>query len=154
VLNPPLLRPISSSSALLFLAPALCCAQLSEQMKWHELKDIETVEKRHYEKAGKPRPEDVPQRISYRVTATVKPVEEEIAAQRRRCGRFILANVLEQLSMDDLIREYKAQQGTERGFRFLKDPLFFASSVFLKSRERIEALGMIMALCLLVYNLG
>jgi len=26
--------------------------------------------------------------------------------------------------------------------------------VFLKSRERIEALGMIMALCLLVYNLG
>jgi transposase len=82
-------------------------------------------------------------------------VESQITAQRRRCGTFILAaNVLEQLSMNDLIREYKAQQVTERGFRFLKDPLFFASSVFLKSRERIEALGVIMALCLLVYNLG
>jgi transposase len=52
------------------------------------------------------------------------------------------------------LKEYKAQQGPERGFRFLKDPLFFASSVFLKSRRRIQLLGMIMALCLLVYNLG
>jgi transposase len=58
------------------------------------------------------------------------------------------------LSADDALREYKAQQGVERGFRFLKDPLFFTSSVFLKSPKRIAALGMIMALCLLVYNLG
>jgi hypothetical protein len=48
----------------------------------------------------------------------------------------------------------KAQQGTERGFRFLKDPLFFASSVFLKTPKRIAVLGIIMALCLLVYNLA
>jgi transposase len=66
------------------------------------------------------------------------------------------------LSADDALGEYKAQQGVERGFRFLfvsgdprrKDPLFFASSVFLKSPKRIAALDMIMALCLLVYNLG
>ena len=58
------------------------------------------------------------------------------------------------LSADDILTEYKAQQGPERGFRFLKDPLFFTSSVFLKSPERIMALGMIMGLCLLVYNLG
>lgn len=42
----------------------------------------------------------------------------------------------------------------ERGFRFLKDPLFMASSVFLKKEERIVALGMIMCLCLLVYTLA
>jgi transposase len=41
--------------------------------------------------------------------------------------------------------QYKAHQGVERGFRFLKDPLFFASSVFLKSPKRIAALGLIMA---------
>jgi transposase len=70
---------------------------------------------------------------------------------------FILAtNVLDTsaLSAANALREYKAQQGVERGFRFLKDPLFFTSSVFLKSPKRIAALGMIMALCLLVYNLG
>lgn len=60
----------------------------------------------------------------------------------------------ESLSDEQLLIHYKQQQGIERGFRFLKDPLFFASSVFLKTPERIMALAFIMALCLLVYNLG
>jgi transposase len=34
-----------------------------------------------------------------------------------------------------------------------EDPLFFADSIFLKSPERIESLGMMMGLCLLVYTL-
>jgi transposase len=50
--------------------------------------------------------------------------------------------------------QYKAQQSCERGFAFLKDPLFFADSIFLKSPERIESLGIIMGLCMLVYTLG
>jgi transposase len=132
-------------------------AKLSQQMTWHQLTEIEIVEKRHYDKPGKPKPDAVPSRISFRVTATVVAIDSELTAQRVRCGRFILAtNVLDSsvLSADDALREYKAQQGVERGFRFLKDPLFFASSVFLKSPKRIAALGMIMALCLLVYNLG
>ncbi|MCG9890815.1 MAG: IS1634 family transposase [Thermosynechococcaceae cyanobacterium MS004] len=140
------------------IADAMSAAQnLSKKMSWHQLCDIQTTEERHYDKAGKPRKNDIPKRISYRVTATIVPMEGEIEAQRIRCGRFILAtNVLDskQLSADDTLREYKAQQGVERGFRFLKDPMFFASSVFLKSPKRVAALGLIMALCLLVYNLG
>ncbi len=42
----------------------------------------------------------------------------------------------------------------ECGFRFLKDPLFFANSMFLKKLERIMALRMIMGLALLIYALG
>ena len=53
-----------------------------------------------------------------------------------------------------MLNEYKAQQSCERGFGFLKDPLFFADSIFLKSPARIESLGMIMGLCLLVYTLA
>jgi transposase len=124
---------------------------------WHQLSALDIIEKPHYDRAGKPRKDAVPTRISYHVTGTVVAIDSEIAAQRVRCGRFILAsNVLDlsQLSADDALREYKAQQGVERGFGFLKDPLFFTSSVFLKSPKRIAALGMIMALCLLVYNLG
>jgi transposase len=131
--------------------------KLSTKMKWPQLDNMQTVEKPHYAKRGKPQPEAIPTRISYRVTATVIPIDSEILAQRQRCGRFILAtNILDsvQFTADDALREYKAQQGTERGFRFLKDPLFFTSSVFLKSAKRIEALGMIMVLCLLVYNLA
>jgi transposase len=130
---------------------------LSKTMKWHQLSDLETVEKSHHDKAGKPKKAAVPTRISYQVIGTVISSDSKIAAQRVRCGRFILAsNVLDslQLSASDALCEYKAQQGVERGFGFLKDPLFFTSSVFLKSPKRIAALGMIMALCLLVYNLG
>lgn len=42
----------------------------------------------------------------------------------------------------------------ERGFRFLKDPMFFADSLFLKKPERVMALLMVMGLCLLVYALA
>ena len=72
-------------------------------------------------------------------------------------GRFILAtNVLDadKLSNEDVLREYKAQESTERGFRFLKDPLFFTSTVFLNSRKRVAPLAMVMGLCLLVCSLG
>jgi transposase len=71
-------------------------------------------------------------------------------------GIVLATNVLEDehLGEQQALEEYKGQQGTERGFRFLKDPMFFASSVFLKAPERIMALGLIMGLCLLVYNLG
>jgi len=140
------------------IADALQAAQkLSQKMTWHELSDIQTVEKHHYGKVGKPSKDDVPNHILYRVTGIVCPIESEISTQNIRCGRFILAtNVLdsESLSADQALIEYKAQQGVERSFRFLKDPLFFASSIFLKSPKRIAALGMIMSLSLLVYNLG
>ena len=42
----------------------------------------------------------------------------------------------------------------ERGFRFLKDPLFLASSVFVKKSESVVALNFLMVLCLLVYCLA
>ena len=147
-----------STQEFAYATDAINAAQnLSKTMKWHQLCDVESVEKPHDDRAGKPKKDAVPTRISHHVTGTVTLLDREIAAPRVRCGRFILAsNVLDatKLSASDALREYKAQQGVERGFRFLKDPLFFADSVFLKSPKRVAALGMIMALCLLVYNLG
>ena len=67
---------------------------------------------------------------------------------------FILAtNELDetQLSPTDLLSDYKGQSQAERGFRFLKDPQFLASTLYLKKPERIMALLMIMTVCLLVY---
>lgn len=72
-------------------------------------------------------------------------------------GRFIVAtNELDpnKLSAKEMLCNYKEQQAVERGFRFLKDPFFMTSSVFLKSQDRIVALGMVMCLCLLVYTIA
>ncbi|MEA5476182.1 hypothetical protein VB774_00980 [Pseudanabaena galeata UHCC 0370] len=63
---------------------------------------------------------------------------------------WILKNGLKAKSYGNI----KGKQPTERGFRFLKDPLFFASSVFLKNTKRIMALAMSMTLALMVYSLG
>src|SRR5439155_3855102 len=53
----------------------------------------------------------------------------------------------------EVIRAYKAQSGVEGGFRFLKDPLFFVSSLFVKKPSRIQGLLLVMTLALLVYSL-
>ena len=95
--------------------------------------------------------------LRFKVQAQLEADTGTIERETKACGRFILAtNVLKtkQLQPDEMIVKYKEQQSTERGFGFLKDPLFFADSVFLKSPERIEALALIMGLCLLVYTLG
>ena len=95
--------------------------------------------------------------ITYRVAAQVIPVKKIIEIARRQAGRFILAtNVLDEKTLpnDEVLTEYKGQQSSERGFRFLKDPLFFTSSVFLNTPRRVTALAMVMGLCLLVYTLG
>jgi hypothetical protein len=71
---------------------------------------------------------------------------------QHRC--FILAtNELDEraLSPQELLAGYKGQKHAERGFRFLNDPLFLASSLYLKTPQRIMALLMVMTVCLLVY---
>jgi len=67
---------------------------------------------------------------------------------------FILAtNALDEglLSAQAVLDGYKGQAQAERGFRFLKDPQFLASSLYLKKPERIMALLMVLTVCLLVY---
>lgn len=100
---------------------------------------------------------DAPLTSGYRLKAKLerKPIAETCYQNRR--SRFILAtNHLdaEQWPADKLLQEYKGQQKTERGFRFLKDPLFFASSLFVKKAQRVEALALVMALTLMVYTLA
>jgi transposase len=50
-----------------------------------------------------------------------------------------------------VLEGYQGQKHAERGFRFLKDPRFLASTLSLKKPERIMALLMVMTVCLLVY---
>jgi len=58
------------------------------------------------------------------------------------------------ISDEEVLKAYKEQHSVERGFRFLKDPLFFAHSIFLKNENRIVALIMVMGLALLVYSIA
>ena len=97
------------------------------------------------------------QEQTYQITGVIQANNEVIEAYKNRAGRFIIAtNRLDKksFSCDEMLIKYKEQQNVERGFAFLKDPLFFADSVFLKSSRRIETMAMLMGLCLMVYSLG
>jgi transposase len=72
--------------------------------------------------------------------------------EHKRC--FVLAtNELDAqtLGAQEVLSAYKGQSVSERGVRFLKDPQFLASALYLKKPERIMALLMVMTGCLLVY---
>ena len=52
----------------------------------------------------------------------------------------------------EMLRAYKEQHGIEQNYGFLKDPLI-VNSLFLKKPERIEALGLVLLLALLLWRL-
>jgi transposase len=125
-------------------------SKISKQFKYHQINESKVTQIKSKEK-------DFSEEIVYQISATVSQNQSKINTELLSAGRFILAtNVLDSnhLGNASMLSEYKAQQSCERGFAFLKDPLFFAESIFLKSPERIESLGMIMGLCLLVYTLA
>jgi transposase len=124
--------------------------KISKEFKYHQVENIEVIEKN-------PNIKEENQSKYYQILATVAENKDAIEQEISSAGRFIIAtNVLseKELSKEKMLSEYKAQQSCERGFSFLKNPLFLADSIFLKSPERIEALAMIMGLCLLVYTLA
>ena len=108
---------------------------------------------------GRGRPKKEAKKIvtSYKMETKFERNHEKIKDTINRKGRFILAtNELdEEIYKDEqILEEYKEQQKVEGGFRFLKDPWFMVDSIFLKLPRRIEALMVVMTLCLLVYNVG
>src|SRR5881409_916301 len=71
-------------------------------------------------------------------------------------GCFVVGTNIEVSHLSDLevIAAYKGQAQAEGGFRFLKDPLFFVSSLFVKKPCRIQGLLMVMTCALLVYSVA
>jgi len=104
-------------------------------------------------KQGRPRNNDSVETV-YSVDSPIEIIPEAIEQEKARLGRFVLATNDLDLDADLILKFYKGQQSVERGFRFLKDKSFRVAEVFLKKESRIEALSMIMVLCLFVYAIA
>lgn len=126
--------------------------------KKHPLFKIEStpIEQMKYHKKGRPGVLDEKTSVGYKIQTTFTRNIEAIDKLLNKKGRFILAtNDFSQNYTDCMVlNDYKEQQNVEGGFRFIKDPWFMVDSIFLKSPKRIEALMMVMTLCLLVYNVA
>ncbi len=97
-------------------------------------------------------------RIRYVLSGEIVQRADEVARIREASGCFVLLTNTppegEEMahSPTAVLTAYKEQQGIERNFGFLKDPLI-VNDIFLKRPDRIEVLGFILLTSLLVWNL-
>ena len=126
------------------------------KLKFHRLLGKSAPQTR-YAQAGRPTAESATL-TEWQLEIELEQDEEKIAPHKAVLGKYVLAtNVLDQevLPPEEFLASYKDQnRSVERGFRFLKDPLFFCSSFFLKKPSRIMGLLMVMGLSLLIYSLA
>lgn len=120
---------------------------VNKKLKLMEIKEVKLIESKSKDN-----------KTIYKIEGVGHEKLSEIEIRKKEAGRFILATNLvdnnEKLKPSEILTTYKNQQSCERGFRFLKDPLFFADSFFVENPQRIETMLFLMSLCLLVYNLG
>lgn len=127
-----------------------------KKIKYHTVSyHFQPVQK--HQKRGRPSRQATTEVCGYTIHSEYSRHLEAIKQMELRLGRFILAtNELDanKLSDNEVLTEYKSLSKTENCFRFIKDDQFCISSVFLKTPSRVEALMMVMTLCVMVYNFG
>ncbi len=127
---------------------------MAAKWKYHKISGIDIVEVNKTGKRGRPKKDEPDLKKVYKIKVGFEKDETRVRQEKNKKGKFIVATNDIKLNNNEALKEYKDQQSVERGFRFLKDPLFFASSVFLKKPQRIVSLGMVMVLSLLIYSVA
>ena len=104
---------------------------------------------------GKPR---TPIGYEYFLDVNIEEYTDAITPLRLEAGCFVLLTNLSgnkeqgQWPAATLLALYKNQSGIEQNFGFLKDPVI-VNSIFLKKPNRIEVLGLILVIALLIWRL-
>lgn len=117
------------------------------------------VEEKIYYTRGRP-PKNGKRKVSYIryvLKACLEEKSERVKQIQEESGCFVLlTNVPQEGNMMEtgagLLQVYKEQYGIEKNFSFLKDPLI-VNDIFLKRPERIEVLGAVLLISLMVWNL-
>jgi transposase len=126
---------------------------LAKTWHYHQVASWELIDHKRYARKGRPTADTPIQAIAWQMRAQVRPDGERIEEAKQVKACFVLGTNIEATALSDVevIAGYKGQSQAEGGFRFLKDPLFFVSSLFVKKPCRIQGLLMVMTLALLVY---
>lgn len=132
--------------------------KLEKKLKLYDVSNVKVYSKGYYNKSGKPKKGSNPDYEAYHVDFEYKlnTIKQKTMEIQKSC--FVIASNAynDQITAHNIILKYKNQNSTIEniGFRFLKDPLFFTSSLFVKSPSRIESMVFIMTLSLLIYSIA
>ena len=131
-------------------------AALEKSWRYHQVATANLIEHKRYAGKGRPTSTTPMKATAWQMQAQVRPDNEQMRHRTQHNACFVLGTNIaaSQLSDPEIIAAYKAQAQAEGGFRFLKDPLFFVSSLFVKKPSRIQGLLMVMTLALLVYSVS
>lgn len=137
-------------------ALTLCEKELA--VRFHTLTATITCTEQPKKKRGRPK-KDAPVEMEtiYQLALQATVNEEAVALERRRASRFVLATTLPTVWLDrtmdgpELLSLYKGQIHVEMNFAFLKDP-FYTDEIYLKKPERVQVLGYLFLLALVIYR--
>lgn len=116
---------------------------------------VETEQKKSREKPGRPPKDWDPYETIFKIAADVHRDAAAITERKERASCFVVVTTLTESaewSAEAVLREYKEQQVVERRFPILKDPKR-VGAIFLDRPDRVEALGYVLVMSLLVYSL-
>lgn len=137
-------------------------ARLQEEtLRFHDIEFL--AEERPLYARGRPKADGsrALKEMRHAITGTLVPKPAAIDALREQAGCFVLITNVPPEGLPNsnipydgktVLQAYKDQNGIEHNFSFLKDPVLI-NSVFLKKPKRIEALGLILVLSLLIWRL-
>ena len=130
--------------------------KIVQKLNYHKLGDIKLTQHVKYASRGKPKCNSAIKSIEWQISGTIVSDDAKLAAKENHEACFVVGTSISDRELSDMevIKGYKGQGAVERGFSFLKSPVFFVSSLFVKKPSRIEGLLMVMTLALLVYSVA
>lgn len=130
--------------------------KLAKQWKYHQLGSMSVTEHKQFAGKGRPKKDQEPTAYQYQISLEKIEDSDRINHLKAVNGHYIIGGNIptSELTDEEIVAAYKQQHKVEKGFRFLKDPLFFTSSLFVNKPERVMALLMVMLFSLLVYSIA
>jgi transposase len=151
-------KPLLHLHATRFETPEAAQAALqalAQGWRYHQRDTSQLIDHKRYAGKGRPTSTSPLKAMEWQMRAQVRPAQEVLEGHKPQSACFGIGTNIQacQVSDAEVIRAYKAQSGVEGGCRFLKDPVFFVSSLCVKKPSRIQGLLRVMTLALLVYAL-
>ena len=129
---------------------------ITSKLHYHQVEHVALTPHVQYGRKGRPTPETPSKASRWQIHASVLPDPAKITHRQQRKACLVLGTPIPDSALSDMevIAGYKGQSAVEGGCRFLKAPVCFVASLFVKKPSRIQGLLMVLTLALLVYSVA
>jgi len=124
-----------------------------KKLKYHHVSL--TIQSETINRRGRPSldPEKNTVKTVYSLTAHIEADTQKIQTQLAENCIFVLCSTDLNQSAGEILREYKTQSSVEKRFQQLKSPQF-VNSLYVESPERVEALGYLMLITIMMLSVA